>query len=78
MITYLNNDLNFLFLSTDPGFGAFYTIEANHLTICKPMNHQSMLYAVTLQYIQDWANQTLVESVMKAGLGIEDQVANLI
>lgn len=64
--------------SSDPGFGAFYTIEANHLTICKPMNHQSMLYAVTLQYIQDWANQTLVESVMKAGLGIEDQVANLI
>ncbi|GAB1609527.1 protein SERAC1-like [Argonauta hians] len=63
--------------SSDPGFGMFYGIESNHVTICKPMTPQSLLYSVTLQCVQQWANQTLVHSVMEAGLSIEDQLVGM-
>lgn len=55
----------------------YYGIEANHVTICKPISPQSLLYAVTLQCVQYWANQKLVDSVMEAGLSIEDQLVGI-
>ncbi|XP_036355213.1 protein SERAC1 isoform X3 [Octopus sinensis] len=63
--------------SSDPGFGMYYGIEANHVTICKPIDPQSLLYAVTLKCVQHWANQKLVDSVMEAGLSIEDQLVGI-
>ncbi|XP_078587725.1 protein SERAC1-like [Branchiostoma floridae x Branchiostoma japonicum] len=38
--------------SANPGFGEFHQVDVNHLNVCKPENKDSILYELTLQFIQ--------------------------
>ncbi|XP_074641525.1 protein SERAC1-like [Tubulanus polymorphus] len=58
--------------SSDPGFGEYYRMKLNHLTICKPKNLNSELYQITLDFIRDCIGPDWIGSILEANFSEQD------
>lgn len=54
--------------SADPGFGKYYSVETDHISICKPVNKHSKVYIHVLEFIYDNIPHTIYDTLMATGL----------
>ncbi|XP_050397521.1 protein SERAC1 [Patella vulgata] len=54
--------------SSNPGYGEFYPVDADHIGVCKPDNTDCDVYILTLQFIRRCLLQAKVENYLKDSL----------
>lgn len=59
--------LNCMAFFSDPGIGEFHPLSTTHLNVCKPWDHNSELYLLTMKFVKHCIMLDPLTHIMKAG-----------
>ncbi|XP_013390014.1 protein SERAC1-like [Lingula anatina] len=60
--------------SSNPGFGEYYKIDTDHLNICKPLDKESQLYQLTVDFIKQCIPEYMVENIVQATMVYDEYI----